>query len=103
MDIRVATVFLLAGAVLVPSIARADEPAWQADQHSKIDPVADIVLTAASAGAAGLTNLILGTGEIRPQPPPVDANGNPSVSNLLSFDRTAVTQTIDPNASTFSD
>jgi undecaprenyl-diphosphatase len=47
-------------------------------------------------GFSGLLGLILGTGEIQPTKPG-------STSNLLSFDQTAVTQTIDPNAQTFSD
>ncbi len=102
MDRRLA-VIALAGAALAPSSALAADPPLQADQHFKIDPVSDIVLTAASAGAAGLTDLILSTGEIRPQPLPTDANGNVIVGNLLSIDRTAITQTVDPSASTYSD
>jgi membrane-associated phospholipid phosphatase len=102
-DKRLATLFVTAGAVLVPSMAAAADPPFRADQHFKIDPVADIVLTGASAGAAGLIDLILSTGEIRPQPLALDAQGQPIVSHLLSFDRTAVTQTVDPNASTYSD
>jgi undecaprenyl-diphosphatase len=39
---------------------------------------------------------VLSTGEIRPNPPG-------DSSRLLSFDRTAVTQTIDPNAALYSD
>jgi undecaprenyl-diphosphatase len=92
---------------LSPTVARAAEPARQPDQHFSIDPVTDIVLTAAGAGGAGLTELILSTGEIIPQkPPPPDASNqggiSPATNNLLPFDRTAVTQTLDPNASTYS-
>jgi undecaprenyl-diphosphatase len=83
-------------ATLTTSLAGAQEPGKQADQHFTIDPVADIVLTGASVGAAGLTELILSTGEIVPQFP------SKSVT-LLPIDRGAVTQTIDPNASLFSD
>jgi len=104
MDKSLATAFMLAGAALMPSTARADEPAWQADQHFKIDPVADIVLTAGAAGAAGLTDLILSTGEIQPQALLKNpTTGMVDISHLLPIDRGAVTQTIDPNASTYSD
>lgn len=94
-------------AVLITTLygqsARAADPALEPGQHFTIDPVADIVLTGASAGAAALTDLILGTGEIQPQAPPMTSDGRPDTSNLLSFDRVAVTQTIDPNASLYSD
>ncbi len=65
-------------------------------QHFTIDPVADGVLIAGGAGFAGLLSLVLTTGEITATPP------GPK-SNLLSFDQTAVSQTIDPNANTYSD
>jgi undecaprenyl-diphosphatase len=68
----------------------------QEGQHFTIDPVADGVLIAGSAGFAGLLSLVLSTGEIKATPP------GPQ-SNLLSFDQTAVTQTIDPNANTYAD
>jgi undecaprenyl-diphosphatase len=58
--------------------------------------VTDTALTVGGAGFDFLTAEVLGTGEIRP-PLPV-----PGVQ-LLSIDRSAITQTIDPNASTFSD
>jgi undecaprenyl-diphosphatase len=83
------------GAVVSPTTARAGDPALAPDQHFVIDPVTDIILTAGGGGVAGLTGLILSTGEIRPTLP------GPT-SNLLSVDRIAVTQTIDPNASTYS-
>jgi membrane-associated phospholipid phosphatase len=103
MNSRPATACIVACTALASSAARAGDPPWQDDQHFRIDPVSDIVLTASGAGAAGLLELILGTGEIRPIPPPaLGANGKPTVDNLLPFDRTAVTQTIDPNASTLS-
>src|ERR1700690_808653 len=99
MDNRLATVFILAGAALGPGLARADAPASKAGQPFGIDPVADIVLTGVGAGAAGLTDLILSTGEIRPLAPPTPADA----SRLLSFDRAAVTQTFDPHAPPYSD
>jgi undecaprenyl-diphosphatase len=61
-----------------------------------IDPVADGLLIAGGAGFSGLLSLVLSTGEITPTPP-----GDPA--KLLSFDRGAVTQTIDKNASLYSD
>ncbi|MGA7123160.1 MAG: phosphatase PAP2 family protein [Polyangiaceae bacterium] len=104
MDKSLASVFILTGALLAPSMAHADELAWQIDQHFKIDPVTDIVLTGGAAGAAGITDLILSTGEIRPQPLPVNPTTmKVDISNLLPIDRGAVTQTIDPHASTYSD
>jgi undecaprenyl-diphosphatase len=106
---------------LVPSVAQADPPAAVStapaatappavvplvvvkpdprdpvnDQHFSVDPVADGVIIAAGGGTAGLLELILSTGEIVPQKP-----GSPS--NLLSFDQTAVSQTVDPHAALLS-
>jgi undecaprenyl-diphosphatase len=83
--------------VLAAQPAHADPPApaLAAGQHFQIDPVADGVLTAGGAGFAALLGLVLSTGEIQATMP------GPT-SNLLSFDRGAVTQTIDPSASTIS-
>jgi undecaprenyl-diphosphatase len=102
----VAPVVLAAATLLAPS-ARAADPELEPGQHFKIDPVLDIVLTGASAGAAGLLDLILGTGEIIAQPPPMTPGPMgtmiPDTSKLLPFDRVAVTQTTDPNAGLYSD
>jgi len=93
----------LVGAVLLSaSVARADQPGptpvpLEAGQHFTLDPVADGVITLAGFGFSGLLGMVLGTGEIRPPLPAV------GTSSLLSFDQTAVTQTIDPHASTYSD
>jgi undecaprenyl-diphosphatase len=85
-----------AALALAPRAASADPPPTRsAGQHFQIDPVADGVLTAGGAGFAGLLSLVLSTGEIQATTP------GPT-SNLLSFDRGAVTQTIDPNANTIS-
>ena len=91
-------------AVFAPGAARGgDPPTMEPGQHFTIDPVADVVLTGASAGAAALTDLILSTGEIVPSNPPfIPGTQIPDTSKLLSFDRIAVTQTLDPNASTYS-
>jgi membrane-associated phospholipid phosphatase len=67
------------------------------DQHFVFDPISDGVLTAAGFGFSGLLTLVLNTGEIKPASP------NVPVNQLLSFDQIAVTQTIDPNAGTYSD
>jgi membrane-associated phospholipid phosphatase len=64
-------------------------------QHFTIDPVADGVFIAGGASFSVLLSLILSTGEISPPLP------GPT-GNLLSIDRLAVTQTIDPHASTYS-
>jgi undecaprenyl-diphosphatase len=64
-------------------------------QHFTVDPVADGVLIAGGAAISGLLSLILSTGEIQ-------ASAPGPTSNLLSFDRGAVTQHIDPNAGTMS-
>ena len=60
-------------------------------EHFTIDPVVDGLLIVGGATFAELLSLIVSTGEIRPTKP-ADA------SVLLSIDRVAVTQTIDPNA-----
>jgi undecaprenyl-diphosphatase len=110
---------LIVCTALVPSVAHGDPPADAAaapatspasapvvvtpdplkdpvkDQHFSIDPVADGVIIAVGGGTAGLLELILSTGELVPQRP------GPT-SNLLSFDQTAVSQKVDPNAGLFS-
>ena len=91
---------LVALSLGAPAPARADDPpkaaaAAKPDPLFKVDPVADVVLVAAGLGFSGLNELILSTGEIAPQRP-----GSPS--KLLSIDRIAVTQVVDPNAGTYS-
>jgi membrane-associated phospholipid phosphatase len=91
---------LLAISLLAPASARADDPPKTVEPEKapplfKVDPVADSVLIAAGLGFSGIDELILSTGEIAPQRPG-------STNNLLGIDRIAVTQTIDPNASTYS-
>jgi undecaprenyl-diphosphatase len=86
--------------------AWADEPAsvpapipvphLQPGQHFVIDPITDGLLTAGGAVSAGLLSLVLQTGEIQATYPG-------PVSNLLSIDRGAVSQTPDPNAALYSD
>ena len=67
-------------------------------QHFSLDPVSDGVLTASGFGFAFLLGAILGTGEIKPPLPSTSF----STSSLLSIDRIAVTQTIDPHAAMYS-
>jgi membrane-associated phospholipid phosphatase len=83
--------------VVAPPLARAQEvPPRVADsQHFTIDPVLDGLLVVGGATFDALLSAILSTGEIQPQPP-----GDPA--KLLSIDRVAVTQKIDPNAATLS-
>jgi membrane-associated phospholipid phosphatase len=95
MKTLIATALLIA-ALDATTPARADAPdvrPLQPDPQFKIDPVTDLTFTAAMTGAAVLTGAILGTGEIVPQP--VSPSG---ADKILSIDRVAVTQTIDPNA-----
>lgn len=99
---------ILAGVALASSIARADPvqpvapspyvpaPPIEAGQHFTLDPVADGTLTAAGFGFAFLLGEVLSTGEIKPPLPAVSA------SSLLPIDRSAITQTIDPHAATYS-
>jgi len=62
------------------------------------DPIADGALILGSASFAVLLDLIIGTGEVRPQQIATTFER----SQLLGIDRIAVTQTIDSNARTFS-
>jgi undecaprenyl-diphosphatase len=83
--------------LLNPRSALASDPPRALDQHFTVDPVSDIVLTGSGAGLSLLLSLILSTGEIRPSPlSPGDE------SKLLSIDKVAVTQSIDPHASAYS-
>jgi undecaprenyl-diphosphatase len=61
----------------------------------RVDPVADSILIAVALGFSQLNDVILSTGEIRPQRP-----GDPK--NLIALDRVAVKQTFDSNMSTYS-
>lgn len=93
-----ALVVTIAATTLLASVpARADDltlqqiPRLGEGEHFTIDPVIDGMVIAGGATFAELLSLILSTGEIKPTQP-----GSPDV--LLSIDRWAVTQTIDPNA-----
>jgi undecaprenyl-diphosphatase len=102
MNLRCFHAAVLSGAIALASRAASADPptaiapnALAAGQHFQIDPVADGVLTVGGAGFAALLGLVLGTGEIQATVP------GPT-SNLLPFDRGAVTQTIDTSADTVS-
>ncbi len=96
--LRGLTVALLVAGAMGPADALADEPApRRAGPHFVIDPVTDAALIASGISFSTLLGAILATGEIRPIAPTAD----PSV--LLPFDRAAVTQDLDRNASTYSD
>lgn len=66
-------------------------------QHFQVDPVVDGVTIGAGVGFTLMLELILSTGEIKPQAvTPGDS------TKLLSFDKTAVSQSFDSNASLYS-
>lgn len=62
------------------------------------DPIADGAILGIAVGFAGLSTVILSTGEIRPQ----QISPTFTASKLLGIDRTAVTQTVDPHAGLIS-
>jgi undecaprenyl-diphosphatase len=78
-----------------PSVTPATVQPPVVNSPFQIDPISDGALIAAGAGYGGVLELILSTGEIRPQRP-VDP------SALLGIDSVAVKQTFDPGASTRS-
>lgn len=99
---RLAGVPLLSLAVATaPLVARADEPGvlprLPETEHFTIDPVVDGVLVAGGITFSELLSAIISTGEITPAPVAPGAS-----DRLLSIDKIAVTQTIDPNAGTLS-
>jgi undecaprenyl-diphosphatase len=62
------------------------------------EPIRDTAIVLMNVSFAGLIGLINSTGELHPQQIAKDFNSD----QLLFFDRGAVTQTIDPNANTYS-
>jgi undecaprenyl-diphosphatase len=62
------------------------------------DPIADGAMLGIAIGFAGLSTMVLSTGEIRPQ----QISSTFDTSKLLGIDRVAVTQTVDPNAKMLS-
>src|SRR4029079_15920658 len=86
---------LIVAAPAARGTENAGLPALPETKHVTSDLVVDAVLVAGGITFAEMLSLILSTGEIRPTQPT-----SPDV--LLSIDRSAVTQTIDPNANTRS-
>lgn len=70
------------------------------EEHAKlaIDPVADGALIVGAAAFAGTLDIIIGTGEVRPQ----QIASTFDRSQLLGIDRGAVSQKVDGSAGTFS-
>jgi membrane-associated phospholipid phosphatase len=64
----------------------------------RVGPVMDGAIIAISGGFAGLLDLVMTTGEIRPQ----QIASNFDARHLLSIDRGAISQHVDPNAATYS-
>lgn len=64
----------------------------------EVQPLTDGAMIALNAGFAGLLDLVIGTGEIRPQ----QISPTFDTQNLLQIDRGAISQTPDPNAATYS-
>jgi membrane-associated phospholipid phosphatase len=101
MTSRVTALGTCALLILSSAHALADEPPsagmprLKDSEHFTIDPVVDGLLVIGGFTFSELLSLIISTGEIVPQAP-----GNPE--KLLSIDRGAVTQTIDPNAAKWS-
>jgi len=62
------------------------------------EPLRDGAIIGISITFAGLLDAIISTGEVHPQQVSADFD----INKLLFFDRVAVTQSIDPNASTYS-
>lgn len=89
---------------LTASAATADQPmasTTPAEPGRAVfvaDPVLDGAVLSIGGGVAFLSAMIEGTGELRPQ----QISPSFKTSKLLSIDRVAVTQTIDPNAATLS-
>jgi membrane-associated phospholipid phosphatase len=95
------SVFLVVSAFATPRPASAQDltapsPQLPPREHFTIDPVVDGVLVAGGLTFSELLSMIISTGELKPGQP-----GSPD--NLLSIDRVAVTQTIDPHAGSLSD
>lgn len=79
--------------------ALADEPPEAEPVRLEAQPVRDVAIIGISLGFAGILGLIDSTGEVHPQ----QVTPGFDIDKLLPSDRGAVTQTIDPNAGTYSD
>ncbi len=74
------------------------EPVPEGNVRFEADPVGDGAVLTALAGFDVLSELVLSTGEVRPQ----QIDGNFDTQSLLSIDRGAISQNPDANAATLS-
>ncbi|WP_394848501.1 phosphatase PAP2 family protein [Pendulispora brunnea] len=86
-----------AAQTLPPSTTPLSEKPPAAPKFS-VQPVTDGAIVAVNAGFAGLLDLVMGTGEIRPQ----QISPTFQTSSLLKIDRGAVSQRFDPDAAMYS-
>lgn len=86
--------------VATPATPVAPPPPADAGSRAtfRVSPVTDGSIVAISAGFAGLLDFVMTTGEIRPQ----QISSTFESSHLLSIDRGALSQHVDPNAATYS-
>lgn len=73
-------------------------PSTLGGSRLQADPIADGAVLGIAAGFGILSDMIISTGELRPQ----QISATFSTSQLLGIDRVAVTQNVDPNARTLS-
>jgi undecaprenyl-diphosphatase len=81
---------------LAPALLPPDPSKYRA--KLEVEPITDGAMIALNAGFAGLLDLVIGTGEIRPQ----QISPNFSAQSLLQIDRGAISQNPDPDAETHS-
>ena len=74
------------------------QPSTLGASRLQADPIADGAVLGIAAGFGILSDMIISTGELRPQ----QISPTFSTSQLLGIDRIAVTQHVDPNARTLS-
>ncbi|MFS8068833.1 MAG: phosphatase PAP2 family protein [Byssovorax sp.] len=74
------------------------QPSTLGGSRLQADPIADGAVLGIAAGFGILSDMIISTGELRPQ----QISPTFSTSQLLGIDRIAVTQQVDPNARTLS-
>jgi membrane-associated phospholipid phosphatase len=82
----------------VTLVPHPTEPEPQGGIKFTADPVGDGAILTMALGFSAISELIISTGEIRPQ----QIDPNFQSSSLLGIDRGAISQHIDPNAATFS-
>lgn len=88
-------------ALLQAATVRAEEPPRPAPPAAPVfavDPISDTSIILGSAVFAGILDLIISTGEVRPQQVAPDFEP----SHLLRIDRAAISQRVDPDARSHS-